>query len=271
MNDARTSTLGLVVPDITNPFFPALVQAIERTARERGLSILIADANNDAAVERDALRTLIERRVDAILISPTHVTDSLDAVVETARRVPTIQVDRVVDESLPFVRADQSGPIATIVDHLRASGRQHLAFIGQQTTVATTHERELAFTRLMESAFPDEPLRVVKEGMSSAESGRAASRTIMAAWPDTDAIVCANDLIAVGVLQDLGTHPGRREVAVSGFDDTLLARIMRLTSVRQPVEQFADVALEAATGREGSAVGLAVVLTSEVMLRFTTA
>ncbi|HEY4225744.1 MAG TPA: substrate-binding domain-containing protein [Pseudolysinimonas sp.] len=268
---ARTNTLGLVIPDITNPFFPSLVQAIEHTARERGLSILIADSNNDASVERDALRTLIDRRVDAILISPTHVTDSVQAIVETARLVPTIQIDRVVDETLPYVRANQSDPIAVIVDHLRLSGRQHLAFIGQQTTIATTHERELAFARLMETAFPDEPLRVVKEGMSSAESGRAASRTIMASWPDTDAIICANDLIAVGVLQDLGTHPGRRQVAVSGFDDTLLARIMRLTSVRQPVDQMADVALSAAADPDGVAAPLAVELTSEVMLRFTTA
>jgi LacI family transcriptional regulator len=267
----RTNTLGLVIPEITNPFFPTLVQAIDRAGRERGLSILIADSNNDAGVERAALRTLIDRRVDAILISPTHLTESVDGLVEAGRAVPTIQIDRVIDDALPYVRADQSGPIAAIVDHLCNSGRRHLAFIGQQPTIATTHEREEAFAALMAEAFPDEPLRVVKDGMSSAETGRAASRTIMSTWPETDAIVCANDLIAMGVLQDLGTHPGRREVAVSGYDDTLYARIMRLTSVRQPVEQFAELALTAIAGPEGSVAELAVELSSEVMLRFTTA
>lgn len=264
------NTLGLVIPDLTNPFFPALVQAIEHAARARGMSVLIADANNDAAVEREALRTLVHRRVDVILVSPTHLSESREALSTTARAVPTIQIDRVVDESLPYVRVNQSEPITAIVDHLRSSGRRHLAFIGQQSTIATTLERELTFTRLVREAYPDEPVRVVKEAMSP-EIGRAASRSIMSTWPDTDAIVCANDLIAIGVLGDLGSHPGRREVAISGFDDTLLARTMRLTSVRQPVEQIADAALTAAAAPDSLAAGLAVELTAEVMLRFSTA
>ena len=270
MSKQRSNTLGLVVPDITNPFFPSLVQAIEHAARQRGQGILITDSHNDVEAEREALRMLVDRRVDAILISPTHLTDSLDGLVETARVVPLIQIDRVIDETLPYVRADQSEPIRTIVDHLRASGRQHLAFIAQQTAIATSTERETAFIQLMGAAFPDEPIRLVKESMS-VESGRPAAREIMTTWPDTDAIICANDLIAVGVLQELGSHPGRRDVAISGFDDTLLARPLRLTSVRQPVDQMADAALTAAM-HPGSLGGrLAVTLASEVMLRLSTA
>jgi LacI family transcriptional regulator len=266
----RTDSLGLVIPDITNPFFPALVQAVEHAARERGLGVLIADSANDPEAERDALRTLIDRRVDAILISPTHVTASLDALAESAHVVPTIQIDRVIDGSVASVRADQARPVETIVSHLRTTGRRHLAFIGQQTTISTSLEREEAFVRLMAEQFPIEPLRVVKEGMS-AESGRAAARQLVDTWPEIDAIVCANDMIAVGVIQELGNHPGRRDVAVSGFDDTLLARAMRLTSVRQPVEQIANVALTAATDPDGLRSELAVELSSEVIFRFSTA
>jgi LacI family transcriptional regulator len=269
-NREGAADIGLVIPDITNPFFPALVQAVENAARARGVGVLIADSNNDAELERDAVRMLIDRAVCAILVSPTHATDSVATLVESSQRVPTIQIDRVVDESLPWVRADQAAPITAIVSHLRASGRHHLAFIGQQTTIPTSHEREVAFEQLMAEAFPDQPLRMVKEAMS-AEIGRAAAREITGTWPETDAIVCANDLIAVGVLQQLGIQPGRREVAISGFDDSLLARALRLTSVRQPLTEMAEAALAAALDPAGLPARLAVELPSEVMLRFTTA
>jgi LacI family transcriptional regulator len=270
----RTDTLGLVIPDITNPFFPELVQAIEHAARERGLGVLIADSANDPAAEREAMRTLVDRRVDALLVSPTHITESRDALAETATRVPTIQIDRVIDPDLPFVRANQSLPVETIVRHLRTTGRRHIAFIGQETSSSTSRERESAFRQLMSVHFSAEPLRVVNGGMS-AESGRAALRQLTTRWPEADAIVCASDLIAVGVLQELGTHPGthpgRREVAVSGFDDTLLSRAMRITSVRQPVDGIADAALTAATAQVELPLELAVELHSEVIFRFSTA
>jgi LacI family transcriptional regulator len=234
-----------VIPDITNPFFPALVQAIEHAARAHGLGILIADADNNPEVESSALRTLVDRRVDAVLISPTHVTESLPALREAARTVPVVQIDRVIDVALPFVRVDQAAPVETIAKHLRASGREHLAFIGQQATISTSLERERAFVRLMAELFPGDAVRILP-GAMSARSGREAAREIQARWPETDAIICANDLIAVGVLQQLGSHRGRRTVAVSGFDDTLIAHAMHLTSVRQPVDELAHAAISAA-------------------------
>ncbi|MEO6533822.1 MAG: substrate-binding domain-containing protein [Pseudolysinimonas sp.] len=262
--------IGLVIPDLGNPFFPTLVQAVEQAARARGIGVLIANTNNDADIERDAFRMLIERRVGAILVSATHTTDSVATIEDAARVVPTIQLDRIVAESLPWVRADQAAPIAAIVTHLQSSRRQHLAFIGQLTTIPTSVEREATFTRLMAEGFADQPLRIVKEAMSP-EIGRAAAREIMATWPETDAIICANDLVAVGVLLELGIQPGRREVAISGFDDTLIARSLRLTSVRQPVGAMADAALTAVLDPAGVPAHLAVELQSEVMLRFSTA
>ncbi len=238
----RTQTVGLVVPDIMNPFFPALVQAIERAARVRGLGLLIANADNDPDVERAALRTLVDRRVDAILISPIDRTVSRDALTETAQLVTTVQVDRVADETLPFVRVDQSTPIETLLRHLHVSGRRHVAFIGQETSVATSLERERAFVRLAAERFPGEPLRVLPGGMS-AESGRAGAQKMLRLWPETDAVVCANDLIALGVLREIAQHPPGNRVAVSGFDDTLIAQAVGLTSVRQPVDAIAHAAI----------------------------
>jgi LacI family transcriptional regulator len=263
----RTNTLGLVIPDITNPFFPALVQAIEHAARKHGLSVLIVDADNDPQVERTALRTLLDRRVDAVLISPVHATASLEALAETARVVPTIQVDRVIDAALPWVRVNQSQPIVELVGLLRTGGRDHFAFVGQASTIATSFERESAFAALMSSALPEQPLRVLQGTMSAASAGEAA-RQIMRDWPETDAIICANDMIAVGVLQGLRSSLQRLNVAVSGFDDTLIADAMGLTSVRQPIEALASAALAAASGGPGATVQ--VELFSKVIFRAST-
>ena len=265
----RTNTLGLVIPDITNPFFPALVKAIEHAARARGLGILIADADNDPVVERAVLRTLIDRRVDAVLISPADLTSSLEGLSEAAERVPTIQIDRVIDERLPFVRIDQATPLESIVMHLRSTGRRQIAFIGQQSSIATSLERERAFAQIVTAAFPGDAPRILP-GRMSAESGREAAREVFERWPGTDAIVCANDLIAFGVLQELGDEPGRRTVAISGFDDTLIATALHLTSGRQPVEQLAEVAVSLAAESGVGASAEQVSLLSEVIFRRTT-
>ncbi|MEP6843846.1 MAG: substrate-binding domain-containing protein, partial [Pseudolysinimonas sp.] len=185
-NRGGAADIGLVIPDLGNPFFPSLVQAVEHAARARGVGVLIANTNNDAEIERDAFRMLIDRQVGAIVVSATHTTDSVATIVDAARLVPIIQIDRIVVESLPWVRADQAAPIEAIVRHLKGSRRSHLAFIGQQTTIPTSRDRELTFTRLMGESFADQPLRLVKEAMSP-EIGRAAAREIMATWPETDA------------------------------------------------------------------------------------
>lgn len=264
----RTNTLGLVIPDITNPFFPALVQAIEHSARKRGIGVLIIDADNDPLVEHAALRTLLDRRVDAILISPTHVTASLAALAESARVVPTVQIDRVIDTDLPWVRVDQAQPIDDLVTGLRLNGRKHFAFVGQASTIATSFERERAFAALMSNGAPEQPLRLI-EGVMSAASAGQATQQIIREWPETDAIVCANDLIAVGVLQALRSAGQGLKVAVSGFDDTLLAEAMDITSVRQPIEELANGALAAAFGQPGAMVQTE--LLAEVIFRGSTA
>lgn len=265
----RTHTLGLVVPDITNPFFPALVQAIEHAARARGLGILIADADNDPTVELSALRTLIDRRVDAVLISPAHREDSRDGLAEAARTVPVVQLDRVIDDSIPYVRIDQASPVETIVSRLRSAGRRHFAFIGQHGSITTSREREDAFARLMRSHFPGEPLRVLR-GRMTAESAGDGARELLERWPETDAIVCANDVIAIGVLQQLPESGARRVVAVSGFDDTLIASALRLTSVRQPVAELAELAIAAAEPDRATQSQTHVVVRSEVIFRQST-
>ncbi len=90
----RTGTVGMVVPDIVNPFFPAVVQAVEQALHADGRSLFLCDASNDARVEAERIEALLDRRVDALIISPVHQHYSAPAVLKAASRVPVVQVDR---------------------------------------------------------------------------------------------------------------------------------------------------------------------------------
>ncbi|MCS5723951.1 LacI family transcriptional regulator [Herbiconiux sp. CPCC 203407] len=266
----RTGTFGLVVPDLTNPFFPALVQALEHAARSRGLSILIADTGNDPEVETAAMNTLLDRRVDALLVSPVDLEASREGLISAATTVPVLQIDRVIDEGIPFVRVDQEAPVKALVERMIATGRRHLAFIGQDPRIATSREREVAFAQAMSERFAGGPLRSVTGG-TSPQSGRAAAETLLSRWPETDGVVCANDLIAVGVLEHVRARLAGRRIAVSGFDDTLMAQVLELTSVRQPVQQLADLAIAAAAHPDRSTLlATRAVVASEVVFRRST-
>jgi LacI family transcriptional regulator len=242
----ETRTVGLVIADITNPFFPALVQAVEGAAREADLGVLFADAQNDPAVERDVVDLLLRRRVDALLISPCHRVRSRATLVSACAAVPVVQLDRFASTAAHYVGLDHDGAVVRLLDHLAATGRRCYALIGSDPSISTAWERQVAYIRRVTTHDPAAVDRVLV-GEFSLDWGREATAQIMRRWPDVDAVVCANDLIAVGAVQELQRRgiavPGR--VAVTGFDDTLLAVTAEpaLTSVNQPLRRMAEAAV----------------------------
>lgn len=265
-----TATLGLVVADIMNPFFPLLMKAVEKTCRDRGLSLLLADAGDDVDVERECIDLLLDKRIDGLLISPTHRFLSQPAMRAAARYIPVVQLDRVADESLAFVRVDQGAAMGMVVGHLTSRGRSHLAFIGSDTSVSTSWERQVAFIEAATALDPRAATRVLS-GDFSVEWGREATARILSLWPETDAIVCANDLIALGAMQELATRDLAHSIAISGFDDTIIATSNRITSVRQPLELVASTAIDLAEAEEkGARSERQMTLHAELMIRAST-
>ena len=233
-----TQTIGLVVPDITNPFFPAIVQAVEGALREAGFSLLLCDAGNDVDIESELVRNLFDQQIDGLLISACDRIASRQAVRLAASRLPVIQIDRRVLGGMPFVGVDQADAIGQVIDHLRAQGARRYAYITPHPAISTAKERLEAFLHLVRPLDPDVDRRIYRGDFSLRWGHEAASR-IISSRPLPDAIVCANDLNAVGAIQALREHsigvPG--DVAVTGFDDTVLAVAShpQLTTVRQPL------------------------------------
>jgi len=242
----RTGTVGMVVPDIVNPFFPAVVQAVEQALHADGRSLFLCDASNDVGVEAERIEALLDRRVDALLISPVHQHDSAPAVRRAASRVPLVQVDRsCVGVGCDFVGVDQAEAMRLLIRHLVDNGRRNLAFVATDDSISTVSERIVAYEQHAPNVRSRR--RVFRGDLSVEWGARAVDLILQDTRQPPDALICANDLIALGALKRLRTH-GRQvpgNIAVTGFDDTPFGVLSEpeLTSVRQPVQQIAEEAV----------------------------
>ncbi|MBK1784191.1 LacI family DNA-binding transcriptional regulator [Prauserella cavernicola] len=243
LRTSRSHTIGMLVPQISNPFFPALVEAVERRLDREGLVLFLCDSQRDAEVEARRLLALVDRQVDGVIITPFDATASVAAVRGVLGRLPVIQAIRCVEGSLTdWVGVDDETGFRLLVDHLVAAGRRRLVFVSAAPETNSSAQRRLdavdAALRAHGLTAAQEPLL----GRFEVDWGLdAAERVDLSA---VDGIVCGNDAIALGMLRGLRragvSVPG--QVAVTGFDDISYAEISDppLTTVRQEWDALAD-------------------------------
>ncbi len=241
-----SDTIGLVVPRISNPFFPALIEAVHAELQATPKQLLLCDSMQDADVEQDRLQTLVDHQVDGILISPCDADRSPGAVRRAAGRVPLVQIDRrIPGEVTDWVGVDDSLAMELVVDHIVAQGARSAVFVGSDPSNSSAQQRLNAFADAAQqrdiAALP--PLL----GDFTSTWGAAAGRRLLAAPSPPDAVVCANDLIALGLLREV-VRAGVRvpdDLLVTGFDDIDAAELSMpsLTTIRQPYETLAREAI----------------------------
>ncbi|MET9862255.1 substrate-binding domain-containing protein [Streptomyces smyrnaeus] len=251
LRSRSTATVGLVLPQITNPFYPTLVRELTHVLDERGRAVLLADCDDDPAKEAARIESLLARQVDALLVVPVDERRSRPAVTAAAARVPLVLLDRSCGPGVAdLVAVDNAAGMALVLDHLAAQGRRRPCYIGADGTASAAAERRAAYEAGVTSLTPGEPPLLALGDFSAAWGREAVDRL----WnerrrgngPAFDAVVCGNDLIALGAIQrlrQLGADvPG--QVAVTGFDDVPPADLAdpAVTTVRQPVR---DIAVEA--------------------------
>lgn len=233
-----TGVIGMIIPEITNPYFPAVVQGVEQEFARVGIHVILCDADNDVAIEAHRLDTVLRRQVDALIICPVDTERSAAALRSIAGQLPLLQIDRHAVDNLDFVGVDESSGIAQVVSHLAASGCTTAAFVGAAAGISSIAERAQAFTAACDHRGIT-PLPIVTVSETHVAAGRTAARQLLSATaPDyPQAIVCANDLLAFGVRAEI-TAAGLRcpeDIAVTGYDDSPTAELVGLSSVRQPL------------------------------------
>jgi LacI family transcriptional regulator len=232
-----TRTVGMVVPDIVNPFFPAVVKAVEDALYQSGMSLFLCDANDSPEVEAERLAALLARNVDGVIVSPVDAVQSRPAVAAAAKRIPLVQVDRHVNVESDVVLVDHSRGVQLVLEHLIGQGCSSFAFVTTAGRVSIASERLQAYVRCVRPIDRASAARVLAGDLSIAWGNEAGTRLGSGYCPQ--AVVCANDMIAVGVIQAFRAQGIRvpEDVAVTGYDDSILAGVVepRLTTVRQPL------------------------------------
>lgn len=247
----RSNTLAYVMLDATNPFFTDVAQGIEGAAEQHDLSLFLCNSDNSAARERTYLTRLQEQRVQGVLITPVDPDEPLlDEVVRHG--TPVVIVDRVRDvASHCSVAVDDvlGGRIAA--EHLIDLGHRRVAFVGGPERIGQVRDRRSGARAAFEAAgLPGTDfVEVATEALTVAEGRNAGERIAgMPAAARPTAAFCANDLLALGLLQKcvgLGLRVPD-DLAIVGYDDIefAAAAAVPLTSVRQPRRQLGRRATE---------------------------
>jgi len=247
----KSRTLAYVMLDATNPFFTDVAQGIELAAEAADLSLFICNSDNRAAREDTHLGHLQQQRVQGILITPVDPeADSLDTIARHG--TPLVIVDRIRhDESFCSVAVDDvlGGRIA--VEHLIDRGHTRVAFVGGPLSIGQVDDRwRGAREAWAEAGLPEDALTLMPTTALSVSEGRSAGERL-AGLPSRrrpTAAFCANDLIALGLLQQT-ISSGRRvpgDLAIVGYDDIefAAAAAVPLTSVRQPRHELGRMAAD---------------------------
>ena len=247
----HSRTIGLVVLDIANPFFTDVARGVEDAVSAEGLAVILCNSDDQREKEAGYLDVLSEQRVQGVLITPTaEMNPALEAM--RARGVPVVLLDRRAagpDQCSVAVDDVHGGRLAA--DHLLERGHRRIAFIGGRSGLPQVQERhagvEAAVREVCGSA---DCLTVLSPETLTVAGGREAGSRIvgMPAARRPTAAVCANDLIALGLLQEMVRHGVRvpDEFAIVGYDDIdfAAAAAVPLTSVRKPRQELGRRAAE---------------------------
>lgn len=249
LRQGRSRSVGLIVLDIRNPFFTDVAQGVEDEVTARSRSVLLANCAEDAERERAYLDLFEEQRVDGILISPVgDVLDRLDRLRE--RGMAVILVDRLAStESYSSVSVDDVGGGRLAVQHLLATGRRRITFVGASTAIEQVRDR-LAGARTAVDAMPGATLEHREISGMHLTPALLEGERIVSLPPEQrpDAIFAANDLIALAMLQafTLGGVRVPEDIAIIGYDDIDYAAsaAIPLSSIRQPSREMGQRAAE---------------------------
>ncbi len=223
----RSRIFGLIVSEITNPFFPELIQGFEDIAVSHGYEILVSSTNYDPKRMTHCIRRMLERKVEGVAVMTFGIEEPLlDQLAK--RKVPLVFID--VGPKRPGIsvlKVDYHRGIRQGVQHLAALGHRNISFITGPARLHSAQSRLTAFsTSLKECGIAHNPAWVI-EGDHTMEGGIAAMERLLATKQMPTAVMCSNDMTAIGVLHKL-YRAGLRvpdDLSVIGFDDIHIAEV----------------------------------------------
>lgn len=246
----KTNTLGLIIPDITNPFFPQVVRAIEDTANQHHYNIILCNTDNDPEKEKIYLEILQKKYVDGILLtSSTYSTTDHGGLLEKMK-TPLILLDRVADSPLDFPSVYTCGYQGVMrgVTYLWNQGHRKIAYLSGPNTSIVGKDRLLGYeTALINHGLSMDP-ELIYYGDYKAETGEKGMTALLAKGVEFTAVMAANDLMAVGAMRSIKNQNLKvpEDISVLGFDNIQIARLIdpALTTISQPSYEMGKMATQ---------------------------
>ena len=273
----RNWVIGIVIPNITNPFFPEVTRGIEAVALEQNYNVLLYNTDNEEHRIRQALNLLEESRVDGVIVhAPTYMLSEDNLISLLRRQRTSVVIGRILHSDVAgVVRVDlqKGGRLAT--QHLLDRGFSHLAYVGNTRETEHRPERVAGFNlALAENHIPPENTLIL-DCEESAEQGFAILSHIIEHHPQVDAIMCSNDLVAIGALKACAENGIRvpEDIAIVGFDDILFTHYSTpsITTVRVPKYELGRQAAQLLFDRlNGHASPQEIILQPELIVRQST-
>lgn len=251
----RTSTIGLVITSIADPFLGDVVKGVEEVARAAGFSVLLSASHNDRGQEMAIIETFHRRRVDGILAYSSRITNEYKKRLDHIR-VPTVLVNSQAepqDESLHWVAVDDRLGARLAVEHLLQLGHHFIGYIGLNSRPWSNRQRLQGYRSALAIAdvpYRDELVIIASGGEASHEEDAAAGQTSLPLLLDAGAtaVFCYNDMVAIGALMACQERSIAvpHELSIIGFDDIKTASYVSppLTTIHQPKVQLGRLAAQ---------------------------
>jgi LacI family transcriptional regulator len=269
----RTHTIGLVIPDNSNPFFAELARRIEGAGFDAGYTTILGNSGELPERERQYVSTLLSKRVDGLIIAPFRAVEPPLKRVLAKAKIPIVVIDR--DDVLPAADAvlhDDAGGGRQAAEHLLELGHSSIACVAGPPHHGPGPGRLEGFLSALREGSVTVGEDAIVHGDHHFEGGRAGTAELLARGGRFTALFAANDLMAAGAIRELLANgrsvPG--DVSVIGFDDAPLAEMTSpaLSTIRQPLQEMGDTAVSLLLARlhdpAGAAPGRHVLATSLV-------
>ena len=248
----RSRLIGLIVSDITNPFFPELIRSFEGLAAQQRYDLLITSTDYETARMTACLRRMLERKVDGVAMMTSEMDPGL--IKELSRRgVPIVFMDvGQVGPRMSHVAIDYENGVKQAVEHLAALGHTHIAFISGPLDLHSARTRQQAFLDGMRQHRLRPDRRLIREGTHTADGGERAMAALLRLSTRPTAVVASNDWTAIGALHAIHAAGLRvpEDVSLVGFDDIPLVSYTTpaLTTVRMSASDVGATAFNALFG-----------------------
>ena len=268
----KNRSIGVIVSNIENPFFLDIYKAVEVGAHAAGYELIMANTDYSSEQLVASIRLMIGRRVGGLAAIVSEMAPELiDELNENGMPVVFYDVGQP-RKNITNIRVDYRRGMEKLISYLYSLGHRRMGFVGHHAMLGPINERVKVVLDAA-SRYPDLQVETAADS-DTLEGGRRATRTLLAGTPGLTAIVCVNDLMAVGALRELRDRGIRipDDISVTGFDNVELAQYCypALTSVHIPRDQIGQIVCESLISQENGARQGEMVIDPEVVLRDST-